>query len=317
MTAVSYPITDKQSWLENRLLDITSTEVSSLFDLSPYKSEYELYNEKKDKVVINIPDNERMMWGRQLEDSIAHGCAEKMGWKVEQFDEYLRIPELRIGSSFDYKITSEGTPGILEVKNVDWLAFKNSWIQHDDGTIEAPEHIELQLHHQLLVSGYSWGCICALVGGNELKTVIIKRNPLMDTRIKNMVKIFWDRIKTGRAPEIDFERDTSYIIKNSRAQEDVGMVADEDVTNLIDQYVILNKSIKDDNKELQKLKAQIFEKSQGASKIISKYGNVNCGMTKGSKGTLITEDMVGTYINAKNPYRQLRITQPKPQGENK
>ena len=29
MTTKSYPITDKQSWLENRLLDVTSTEVSA------------------------------------------------------------------------------------------------------------------------------------------------------------------------------------------------------------------------------------------------------------------------------------------------
>ena len=41
------PITNKQDWLENRLLDVTSTEVSCLFNLNPYKSEFELYNEKK------------------------------------------------------------------------------------------------------------------------------------------------------------------------------------------------------------------------------------------------------------------------------
>ena len=40
MTAVSYPITDKQSWLENRLLDVTSTEVSALFDMNPYQTEF-------------------------------------------------------------------------------------------------------------------------------------------------------------------------------------------------------------------------------------------------------------------------------------
>ena len=94
------------------------------------------------------------------------------------------------------------------------------------------------------------------------------------------------------------------------------MVADEDVENIIDQYVTLNRSIKDDEKEREKLKAQIFERSQGASKIKSKYGDVHCGMTKGSKGKLITQEMVGTYINGRNPFRQLRITQPKPQGAN-
>ena len=75
MTAVEYPITDKQSWLENRLLDVTSTEVSALFDLNPYQTEFELYHQKKDKVVVNIDDNPRKMWGRTLEDSIDTGFA--------------------------------------------------------------------------------------------------------------------------------------------------------------------------------------------------------------------------------------------------
>ncbi len=315
--AIAYPITDKQSWLENRLLDVTSTEVSALFGLSPYKTKYELYNEKKDKVVINIEDNQRMAWGRRLEDSIAHGCADMMGWKVEQFDLYMSDPDLRMGSSFDYKITSEKELGILEVKNVDRLAFLKSWIEHDDGTVEAPPHIELQLHHQMAVANINWGCICALVGGNELKTVILKRNPKIEEEIKSRIKEFWQLVKSGTPPEIDFNRDSTYIIRNSTAQDDLGMVADEDVEKIIDQYVTLNRSIKDDEKERDKLKAQIFERSQGASKIISKYGNVNCGMTKGSKGKLITQEMVGTYINGRNPYRQLRITQPKPQGANK
>ena len=119
MTAVEYPITDKQSWLENRLLDVTSTEVSALFDMNPYQTEFELYHQKKDKVVINIDDNERMAWGRRLEDSIALEFAERNKLSVEPFDVYMRNPDTRMGSSFDYKIVSEKEPAILEIKNVD------------------------------------------------------------------------------------------------------------------------------------------------------------------------------------------------------
>mgnify|MGYP003331229429 CR=1 FL=1 len=89
MTIKEFPITNKLDWLENRLLDVTSTEVSALFDVNPYQTEFELYNHKKDKVVINLEDNERMAWGRRLEDSIAQGCAESQGWDVEPFDVYM------------------------------------------------------------------------------------------------------------------------------------------------------------------------------------------------------------------------------------
>lgn len=174
MKRESYPITDKQSWLENRLLDVTSTEVSCLFNLNPWQSEFELYDQKKNKIVQNLEDNSRMMYGRMLEDSIAMIYAEQTKQKVEQFDEYMRIPELRMGSSFDYKIVSEGEPGLLEIKNVDWVSYKNNWIEHSPENIQAPPHIELQLYHQMEVSGMNWGCICALVGGNDLKIVKLK-----------------------------------------------------------------------------------------------------------------------------------------------
>ena len=115
------PITNKQDWLENRLLDVTSTEVSALYDLNPYKSAFELYNEKKEKLVVNLEDTSRLAWGRRLEDSIAQGCAEDQGWDVEPFDVYISNTKTRMGSSFDYKITSGDEVGIMEVKNVDGI----------------------------------------------------------------------------------------------------------------------------------------------------------------------------------------------------
>ena len=166
MTVKEIPITNKQDWLENRLLDVTSTEVSALFNVNPYQTEFELYNQKKDKVVVNLEDTERMAWGRKLEDSIALGCAESQGWKVEQFDVYMSDTKTRMGSSFDYKITSTDELGIMEVKNVDSMVYRTKWIDDGNGHIEAPPHIEMQLQHQLHVANVSWGCIAALVGGN-------------------------------------------------------------------------------------------------------------------------------------------------------
>jgi len=51
--------------------------------------------------------------------------------------------------------------------------------------------------------------------------------------------------------------------------------------------------------------------SQNASKIISQHGTINCAMSKGSKGKMVTEDMVGTFINARNSYRGFRVNLPK------
>ena len=313
MTVKEIPITNKQDWLENRLLDVTSTEVSALFDVNPYQTEFELYNQKKDKVVINLEDSERMAWGRRLEDSIAQGCAEIQGWDVEPFDVYMSNTKTRMGSSFDYKVTSGDELGIMEVKNVDSMVYRTKWLDDGNGNIEAPPHIEMQLQHQLHVADINWGCIVALVGGNTQKLIIRDRNTAIGEQLEARVKEFWSRIKTGTPPEIDYERDSNYIIKNlcSHADPSLFLEADEDMDQLIDDYNAINKEYVSLGKQKDSIKAQILEKSIGASKIISKYGTINCGMTKGSQGKYITQDMVGTYINPKKGFRQFRFNQPK------
>ena len=100
LTRQSIISNNEQEWLALRLEDITSTEVSALFNLSPYQTEFELWHRKKNKEIVTIEANQRMKWGTRLQDSIARGIAEDNGWNVRRMDEYVRIPELRIGSSF-------------------------------------------------------------------------------------------------------------------------------------------------------------------------------------------------------------------------
>ena len=311
MTLKEIPITNKQDWLENRLLDVTSTEVSCLFNLNPYKSEFELYNEKKEKLVQHI-DSPRMAWGRRLEKSIAEGCAEEQGWEVEPFNVYLSN-ENRMGSSFDYKITSGDEVGIMEIKNVDSYVYRTKWEDDGNGNISAPPFIEMQLQHQLHVSNISWGCIVALVGGNEMKIILRDRDKAVGDQLEARVKEFWSRIKTGTPPNIDYSRDSDYMIKNLYNQAEAGVIlaADEDMDTLVDDYYAVNKEYVSLGKQRDSIKAQILEKSQNASKIVSKYGTINCGMTKGSQGKFITQDMVGTYINPRKGFRQFKFNQPK------
>ena len=313
MTTKSYPITDKQSWLENRLLDVTSTEVSALFGLNPYLSKFELYHQKKDKVVVNVPDTERMAWGRHLEDTIALEFASRNKFKVEQFDVYMRDPDSRMGSSFDYKIVSEGEPMILEIKNVDSLAYKNNWMEYDEEIIAPPDHISMQLQHQLEITGYNVGYIVALVGGNTMKVVKSKRDTEIGKLLKEKVRNFWEKIQSGTEPNPDYTKDAQYIMKNLCNQADASTIlnADPEMDQLIADYIAVNAEYKSLNTTRDAIKAQILSMSQNASKIISQHGTINCAMSKGSKGTIVTEDMVGTLINARKSYRGFRVNLPK------
>lgn len=313
MTTETIPVTDKQSWLQARLQDVTSTEVSALYDLSPYRTEFDLYQEKRNQTIVEISDNERMRWGRNLESAIAHGVAENMGWDISKFDVYMRNKETRLGSSFDYKIHSiEDGDGILEIKNVDAVAYRQNW--KDDGVnIEGPEHIELQIQHQMEVANLDWTALVCLVGGNTQKIIYRDRDRQIGKDLTEKVKAFWNRVDAGTPPKIDYLRDAEYIIKKLRNQADAGIVlaADEDMDKLVDEYDTVSREYYSLGKTRDAIKAQILDLSQNASKIISANGTISCGMSKESKGKLITQDMVGQYVNPRKSYRMFRFNSPK------
>ena len=311
MTIETIQIESQEQWLNERTKDVTSTEVSALYGLSPYKTEFELFHEKRDGLVVKIQPNERMKWGNRLEAAIAHGAAEDQGWEIEKLNVYMRDLDARIGSSFDFEIKSSSQgPGILEIKNVDWLQYQRNWIDDGAGNIEAPEHIELQIQHQMEVSGYEWTALVALVGGNEQKVVLRNRDRDIGKDIRAKTTAFWQRVHTNQPPSPDYTADAEFIIKQLRADSDAGLVAQSDAAldALIEQYAFLSQAVKDQSTLRDATRAQILERIGKASKVISPLGSISCGQTKASLGTLITADMVGTRIGAREGFRNFRFT---------
>lgn len=310
MAIETIPVTDEQTWLQQRLKDVTSTEVSALYGLSPYLSEFELFHQKRDQVVVRIPENERMKWGKRLEAVIAHGAAEEMGWNISKLDVYMRDSDARIGSSFDFQINSSSDGrGILEIKNVDGIQYARNWIDDGQGNIEAPEHIELQVQHQMEVADVQWCAIVALVGGNTQKVVYRNRDRGIGQDIRTKVSEFWQRIDANRAPSPDYTMDAEYIIKQLRnqADENLALEANDMLQDMIKQYNFVAKEASDLLKIKEQKKAEILEMIGAASKIITPFGTMSTGMVKESQGTLVTPAMVGTYVGGRAGFRNFRF----------
>lgn len=313
MNRQSIEISSREQWLSLRTADITSTEVSALFGLSPYLTEYELWHRKKNAEVVNIEPNERMRWGNRLESAIAEGAAEDHGWTIRKANSYARLPDIRVGSSFDYWI--DGDPrgiGIMEVKNVDVSQFSKHWIEHDND-IEAPTHIEMQVQHQLLTSGCGWAVIVALVGGNSTKVMLRQRDEAVINQIIAKVKTFWASIDANTPPAPDYKADAQFIIKSLRNKANEGevYVADPTMDVLLGSYKAVNDQLKELETSRDELKARILDTVGTASKIVGTSASVSCGVTDPSPGKLITPDMVGTYVGARAGFRQFRFTQKK------
>jgi putative phage-type endonuclease len=222
---------NRAAWLALRVEDVTSTESAMLFGLSPYGTAFELWHAKHDGIARDYEATERMEWGSDLEPSIAAALARRYGVIAEPFKDYVRLVDARMGASFDWKIVGlaqgepdaaqdqvlramflEHGPGLLEIKNVDSLVFRDAWLK-EDKSIEAPGHIDVQVQHQLHVAGLAWACVGVLVGGNRGRILVKLRDETVGQALEARIVQFWETVKTGIAPQPSYPDDAEFVCK--------------------------------------------------------------------------------------------------------
>lgn len=316
---------NEADWLRAREQDVTSTEVSALFGCSPYATEYELFHRKTGVLPDSFEDNDRTRWGRRLEGAIAEGMAEDLGLIVEPFKTYIRIPDLRIGSSFDFKIVglrdgwsgSDDTyrrlfeqhgPGVMEIKNVDGLAFRRGWIDGEE--LEAPPHIELQAQHQLEVSEFGWVVIAPLINGNTPRPSFRLRDAAIGEAIREKVAQFWQRIADNNPPEPDFAADAEAVARMymNNNGESADMSGDNYLAGLCAEYAEAGETKSQAEKRRDALKAEILTIIGEYAKVTASGFKISAGTVEDSPGKIVTPDMVGTYVGGRRGYRNLRIS---------
>jgi len=217
-TTANFDIADpeqKEAWLQQRVKVLTSTDVSALFGQNPYKTKYELWIEKASKEPQRLTESERMKWGSRLEAAIAKGAAEDYGWNVRAWNAFMTVPDLGVGSSFDYRILqSEGQPkAVLEIKAVDGWVFRKDWEELPSGKLVPPPHIEWQVQAEMLVSRYDEAYLIALVGGNNVQCIHFDADPEMQGAIVREAEKFWESIEDGEMPDPVYTEDLRALSK--------------------------------------------------------------------------------------------------------
>lgn len=215
---------NREKWLATRARNINSSEVAALFGLSPYMTPLELYALKTGQIEDSFRDNDRAAAGRHLEAGIAAWACEKFGIVLRPFKDYLENPWSRTGSSYDYEVVEwkdapvQGWEGRVpaEIKLVDYTVFKGTfkngyndrkWNDDNSDDIQAPPHIELQVQHEMMMSGAPFAIILVLVGGNDLRLVVRLRNEKIIVKLRTAIAQFWADVDAGRQPVADYERD--------------------------------------------------------------------------------------------------------------
>jgi putative phage-type endonuclease len=194
-------IEDDRQWRELRKRNIGGSDIAALFGASPWMTEFTLWAEKSGITEHEVDENSKMRLGKYLEQYIALELARELGWTVERSKEYhLSQTVTGMGCTLDFDIVDhEWGPGICETKVVfDYKDYAEAW--SDD---RAPPHIELQVQHQLAVTGRPWAAIAVLVmqTGTIMPAIIRRPIPEVIAEIEAKVTAFWQSIRERRRPE--------------------------------------------------------------------------------------------------------------------
>lgn len=308
---------EREEWHALRARHIGASEVSALFGCQPdYALGYfALWQVKAGRMPRPEVDNPRTRAGIALEDAISLMAAEQEGWTIQPG--VYASHESGLGATLDRIITAPGRndegmtgPGVLEIKNVDWLIHRRSWVGG-----EPPLHITLQLQAQLLATGATWGAVAALVGGNQLEIYRFTARPALHAEMEKRAVAFWSSIKAGQIPNAD-ESDSAWralvaTIAIDKRDEDqaLDLSEDEEAERLARQWIEQDAAKKAAEKLADAAKHLLVQRIGAAARARGQGWRVSLIDVKGSEGTLVTPAMVGTFIGGKAGHRRASIKQ--------
>ena len=219
---------------------VTASRVPALLGLSPYKTPNELLKEAIEaaagKPPSRLPQTEQMRLGDLLEGPILMEAAYRLDLDeiITNIDEAVHHPDLPLACSLDGQgrggIVFEHDPangiyvpqgGVVDTHGMGDLEAKNTIAVPEDAP--APHRGPLQLQAQMMCTGATWGAVCVLYRGSELRVFLYRQDPEVQDQIEDAVHDFerrkrdvdwypavssadanvaWDRVDDG-APAVD------------------------------------------------------------------------------------------------------------------
>lgn len=192
----------RDDWLSVRKGGIGSSDAAAAVGLNPYQSALELWMVKtgRDANLPKIDPNDEsspMYWGTLLEPIVAAHYTKRTGHKVRRINAVLQHPnEPWMLANLDREVVGAPDVQILECKT----AGINGARLWKEGV---PEYVQLQVMHQLAVTGKQAADVAVLLGGQTLEVHRIVRNETMITQLIELERRFWRYVETDQAPPAD------------------------------------------------------------------------------------------------------------------
>lgn len=182
------PITEQQR-LERRK-NIGSSDAAAILDMDPYRSGYDVWAEKTGRVSGERGTSEAAEIGNMLEEPLLHWCANELGVEI-LINQHRVCPDAPVLAA-NHDALVVGQPWGLEAKTsglVNPFHARENW--GDGGTDEVPDHILVQCHFQMIVSGLEKVYVPALLGTRGRVLYCVEADKALHGKIKAQLLDWW------------------------------------------------------------------------------------------------------------------------------
>ncbi|RQY68279.1 YqaJ viral recombinase family nuclease [Burkholderia stagnalis] len=192
----------REDWLSVRKHGIGGSDAAAAVGLSPYMSPLELWLIKTGRdASLPKPDQgdttEPVYWGTLLEPIVAASYTKQTGNRVRRVNAVLQHPTVPFMlANVDREVVGNRDVQLLECKTAGEFGAR-LW-RHG-----VPEYAQLQVQHQLAVTGKSSADVAVLICGQKLEVHRIERDDGLIARLIELEAAFWRHVETDMPPAAD------------------------------------------------------------------------------------------------------------------
>lgn len=183
---------DQALWLEARRKGVGGSDIAAIMSLSPWKSQYQCYLEKRGEHP-GTEETDIMNWGKRMEPTLRQWYSDKTGRSV-------RLPD-KIMYHKDYPFLLANLDGFTDDERVVELKtarYSRGW--GEPGSNEIPDAYNLQTQHYMLVTGFPVADVVVSIGGTPPELYIVPADPELQQMIIEAATEFWRRVQEGDPP---------------------------------------------------------------------------------------------------------------------
>ncbi|WP_435607954.1 YqaJ viral recombinase family protein [Pseudomonas knackmussii] len=276
----------RNEWLSVRKHGIGSSDAAAAVGLNPYQSQLELWLEKTGRDALlpkSDPHDEDSptYWGNILEPIVATHYTQRTGHRVRRINAVLQHPDPSLSwmlANIDREVIGASDVQILECKT----AGINGARLWKEGV---PVYVQLQVMHQLAVTGKRAADVAVLLGGQHLEIHRIERDDELIARLIELERDFWSYVQRDTPPPADGSDSAEHALRCLYPQ-DSGSTLDFTQNPLLsgafDELQSLRANLEAQGKREAELKQQLQQAMGDASRAQFANGSVSWRKAKDS-----------------------------------